>query len=60
MRFLEHARRLQQLESVCVTGKVAGRRGRRKPGVKIFDNQANVVGGGITPAQLLQRTEKMI
>ena len=58
LRFLGHVMRLQQLESVCVTGRVEGRRGRGRPRVKLVDSLARVVGGGITPAQLLQRTER--
>ena len=57
LRFLGHAMRLQQLESVCVTGRVEGRRGRGKPRVKLVDSLAKAVGGGVSPAQLLQRTE---
>jgi len=54
-RFHGHTMRLQQLESV--TGKVKGRRGRGRPRVKLVDSLVKVAGGGITPAQLLQRTE---
>ena len=55
LRFLGHTRSLQQLESVCVTDKVKGRRGRERPRVKLVDSLAIVVGRGITRAQLLQR-----
>ena len=47
--------RLQQLESVRVTGKVEGWSGRGRPRVKLVDSLAKVVGGGNAPAQLLQR-----
>ena len=57
LRFLGHVMRLQQLENVCVSGRVEGRRGRGRPRVKLVDSLAKVVGGGITPAQLLRRTK---
>ena len=50
--------RLQQQKSVCVTGKFEGRRGRDRPRVKFVDRMAKSVGVGITPAHLLQRTER--
>ena len=58
LRFLGHVMRLQQLESVCVSGGIEGRRGRGRHRVKLVDSLAKVVGGGITPAQLLQSTER--
>ena len=51
---MRYVMRLQQVKNVCVTGKVDG---RRRPRVKLVDRLAKVVGGGITPAQLLRRTE---
>ena len=50
--------RLQQLENVCMSGRVEGRRGRGRPRVKLVDSLAKDVGGGITPAQLLRKTER--
>ena len=60
LRFLGHVMRLQQLENVCVTGKVEGRGGRGRPRVKLVDSLAKFVGGGITSPQLLRRIEKKI
>ena len=56
LRFLGHVMRRRQLESVCVMGKVEGRRGR--PRIKLVDTLAKAVGGGMTPAQLLQMTDR--
>ena len=58
LRFLGHVMRMGQLESVCVMGKVEGRRGRGRPRIKLVDTLAKAVGGGTTPAQLLQMTER--
>ena len=57
LRFLGHVMRLQQLENVCMSGRVEGRRGRGRPRMKLVDSLARVVGGGISPAQLLRKTE---
>ena len=51
LRFLGYAMRLQQLESVFVTGRVEGR--CRK---KLVDSLIKVVGGELSPAELLQMT----
>ena len=51
LRFLSYVMRLGPLESVCVTGKVEGKRGRRRQRIKL-------VGGGTTPVQLLDMTER--
>ena len=45
LRFLGHVMRLEQLESVCVTGKVEGRRGRGRPRMKLVDSLAKAIGG---------------
>ena len=58
LRFLGHVMRQKQLESVCVTGKVEGRRGRGRPRIKLVDTLARAVGGGMTSAQLLQMTDR--
>ena len=58
LRFLGHVMRRRQLESVCVMGKVEGRRGRGRPRIKLVDTLAKAVGGGMTPAQLLQMTDR--
>ena len=55
-RFLRHAMRLQQLQSVCATGRVKGRRGRERPRMKLVDSLTKVVGGEMSPAELLQMT----
>ena len=56
LRFLVHAMRLQQLESVCVTRRVEGRRGRGRHTMKLVDTLAKVVGREMSPAELLQMT----
>ena len=59
LRFLGHVMRSGQLESVCVMGKVEGRRGRGRPRVKLVDSLAKAVGGvSLTSAQLLRLTER--
>ena len=58
LRFLGHVMRQKQLESVCVTGKVEGRRGRGRPRIKLVDTLARAVGGGMTSAQLVQMTDR--
>ena len=57
-RFLGHVMRLHQLENVCVSGRLEGRRGRGRPRVKLVDSLAKIVEGGITPVELLRRTER--
>ena len=57
LRFLGHVMRSQQLENVCMTGRIEGQRGRGRPRVKLVDSLAKVVRGGVTPAQLLRMTE---
>ena len=37
LRFLGHVMRLQQLENVCVYGRVEVRRGRGRPRLKLVD-----------------------
>ena len=58
LKFLGHVMRNRQLESVCVMGKVEGRRGRGRPRIKLVDTLARAVGGGTTSAQLLQMTDR--
>ena len=48
MKILGHVLRQQQMETLCLTGKVEGRRGRGKPRTKILDCLAKSVGGGYT------------
>lgn len=45
VRFLGRVMREKQLKSVCVVGKVEGRRGRGRPIIKLVDNLARTVGG---------------
>ena len=42
------------MESVCVMGKIEGRRGR----VKFLDSLAKAIGGGHLPVELLQMTDR--
>ena len=44
MRFLGHVIRDGQLENVCVTGRIEGRRGRGRPRLKYMDTLARAVG----------------
>ena len=56
MRFLGHAMRQEEMENLCLTGKVEGRRGRGRPRTKFLDSLAKCVGGTNTPAGLLRMT----
>ena len=56
MRFLGHIMRKQQLESVCMMGKVEGRRGRGRPRIKFLDGLAQAIGGRYSPVELLKMT----
>ena len=56
LRFLGHVMREQQLENLCVMGKLEGRRGRGRPRQKFMDSLAKAVGGGHTPAEMLKMT----
>ena len=58
LRFLGHVMRRQQMENICMVGKVEGRRGRGRPRVKFLDSLAKSIDGGHTPVQLLQMTEE--
>ena len=54
LRFLGHPMRLRQLESVCMKGRVEGRRGRERPRMKLGDSLAKVVGREMSQAEVLQ------
>ena len=56
MRFLGHAMRQQEMENLCLTGKVEGKRGRGRPRTKFLDSLVKSVGGANTPAGLLRKT----
>ena len=60
LRFLGHVMREEQLESVCLMGKVDGRRGRGRPRIKFVDGLARVVGGNLSPARMLQLTRSRL
>ena len=54
LRFLGHVMREEQLESLCLMGKVEGRRGRGRPRIKFVDGLARAAGTNLTPARMLQ------
>ena len=56
LRFLGHIMRDQKLESVCVAGRIEGRRGRGRTRIKFMENLARSLDGSITPRELLQMT----
>ena len=56
LRFLGHVMREEQLESVCLTGKIEGRRGRGRPRIKFVDGLARAAGTNLPPARMLQLT----
>ena len=56
LRFLGHTMREQQLESLCLMGKVEGKRGRGRPRIKFVDGLARSCGGGISATEMLQLT----
>ena len=56
MKFVGYVMRQQQIENLCSTGKVEGRKGRGRPGTKFLDSLAKSVEGGYTPAKKLRKT----
>ena len=56
LRFLGHTMREQQLESLCLMGKVEGRRGRGRPRIKFVDGLARSCGGGMSATEMLRLT----
>ena len=56
LRFLGHTMREQQLESLCLVGKVEGRRGRGRPRIKFVDGLARSCGGGMSATEMLRLT----
>ena len=54
MRFLGHIIRDGNLENVCATGRIEGRRGRGRPRLKYMDTLARAVGDGLRAVDLLQ------
>ena len=48
LRFIGHTMRKQQLESLCLMGKVEGKRGRGRPRIKFVDGLARSCGGGMS------------
>ena len=56
LRFLGHTMREHQLESICLMGKVEGRRGRGRPRIKFVDGLARSCGGGMTTTEMLRLT----
>ena len=56
LRFLGHTMREQQLESLCLMGKVEGKRGRGRPRIKFVDGLARSCGGGMSATEMLRLT----
>ena len=56
LRFLGHTMREEQLESLCVVGKVEGRRGRGRPRIKFVEGLARSCGGGMSAPEMLRLT----
>lgn len=52
--FLGHVMRREALENLSLTGKIEGKRGRGRPRIKFMDGIVEEVGGGVSPAHLLQ------
>ena len=58
LRFLGHVMRRHQIENICITGRLEGRRGRGRPRIKFLDSLAKAIGGGKRPVDLLQMTSR--
>ena len=56
LRFLGHVMREEELENLCITGKICGDRGRGRPRLKYMDSVRKVIGGGLSAGKLLQKT----
>ena len=56
LRFLGHVMRKGELENICLTGRVEGRRARGRQRRKYMDGISNTLGGGMSPARILQIT----
>ena len=56
LRFLGHTMRKQQLESLCLMGKVDGKRGIGRPRIEIVDGLARSCGGGMSATEMLRLT----
>ena len=54
LQFLGHVLRGEGLESLCLTGKIEGRRARGRQREKYMDGIRRVTGGERTAAELLQ------
>ena len=55
MTFLSHIKRANELESLVVTGKIAGSKSRGRPRKKYLDQRKEVISG-VTTKQLLNMT----
>ena len=44
LRFLGHIMRDQKLESVCVAGRIEGKRGKGRPRIKFMENPSTLTG----------------
>ena len=56
MKLLRHVMRQQQMENLCLTGEVEGRRGKGRPRTKFLDSLTKSVGGSYTPFGILRKT----
>ena len=59
MIFLVHVIRVDGLENLAITGRVAASRGRRKPRLKYLDRMKEYIGGEVTAKQLLVITRNL-
>ena len=56
MAFLGRAMRVDGLENIAITGRIAESRSRGRPKKKYLDRIKEIIGGGITTQQLLTET----
>ena len=55
--FFGHVMRRQGIEALVVTGKVEGRRARRRQRQKYFDSLCTRLEDNVSPTQLIRATE---
>ena len=53
MRFLGHVVRRKDLETLILTERIKGRRGRGRPRIKYMDDMKSAIGGGLTTQQIM-------
>ena len=60
MRFLGNVMRQQLMKTLCLTGKVDGRRGTEKLWIKFKDSTDKFIEGGNSSARLLKKTAERL